>query len=304
MSEILRIINNDGEVVDTMEHGDLLRITKKASVDKLKSQTKWGEGWQFVKLFSDNVRALEGKLSAGSMMIMFALAPCISPRSNLVVNGDGDAMSNDHIQKATGSSKESVTKFMNELVNARVLFRGRTGNSYQYYANPYIYCKGNKINDTLEMMFSSYPTRLKNKALLINGTNMLTWGDDWSFTKMFTEYFKVGDDKLSSGSVAVMFAIAPYVAYGSNILCKRGRITDPLTYADIQKITGISRNSTGKYIGELLVSKILSKDDTGKLYANPYIYCKGGKVDKALITMFKDYECQKTCQATLSMTVI
>lgn len=285
-----------GEIVahisGNYEYGDQLKFTKRASIDKLRSQCDWGDNWKFVKLFSDNVRALEGKLSAGSMMIMFALAPCISPRSNLVINASGNEMNNENIQEATGLSKKVVAKYMNELVDSQVLFRGRTGHSYKYFANPYIYCKGNVINDTLEEMFKGYPTRLKSKAMLINGTAMITWGEDWSFTKLFTEYFRVADGKISSGSVAVMFAIAPYVAYGSNVLCKRGRITEHLNNTDIQKITGVSKNSIAKYIGELLDNKILARDDNGRYVANPYVYCKGGKVDKALVLMFKDYEGQ------------
>lgn len=292
-SQLAIVDLSSGEILDTVEHGDRLRVTKKASVDKLMSQTKWGEGWQFVKLFSDNVRALEGKLSAGSMMIMFALAPCIAHRSNLVINGDSKAMNNDDIQNATGLSKKVVARYMTELVRADVLFRGCTGHSYKYFANPYIYCKGNAINDTLEEMFKDYPARLKNKAMLINGTSMITWGEDWSFTKLFTEYFRVADDKLSSGSVAIMFAIAPYVAYGSNILCKRGRVTEPLTPMDIEKITGISRKSIGKYIEELMDSQMITKDSEGRFIANPYVYCKGGKIDKSLMEMFKDYNSVK-----------
>lgn len=224
-------------------------------------------------------------------MIMFALAPCILPGSSLVVNANGDAMNNDDIQEATGTSKKSVAKYMNELVESKVLFRGTTGNSYKYFANPYIYCKGNRINDTLEEMFKGYPTRLKNKATLLNGT-MFGWGEYWSFTKLFTEYFRVADNKLSSGSVAVMFAIAPYIAYGSNILCKRGRVTEPLNNIDIQKITGISKNSIAKYIDELLSTQVLAKNIDGKYVANPYVYCKGGKVDKVLAVMFKGYKVQ------------
>jgi hypothetical protein len=289
---LITMVNEDGEIIGHINKGD--RIVREASVTKLKNSTKWGEGWQFVKLFSDNVRALEGKLSAGSMMIMFALAPCVSHRSNLVVNGDGEAMSNGDIQVAAKVSKESTAKFMNELIDNKVLFRGRTGNSYQYFANPYIYCKGNVINDTLETMFKDYPARLKNKAMLVNGTTMITWGEDWSFTKLFTEFFRVADNKFSSGSVAVMFAIAPYVAYETNILCKRGRVKDPLTVDDIHKITGISKKSITKYIDELTEGKILSKDIEGRLIANPYVYCKGGKVTKELKAMFKAYKGEKS----------
>ena len=48
------------------------------------------------------------------------------------------------------------------MVDIKLLYRGETGKGYQYFVNPHIFFKGQKINDTLKAMFKDYDT-LKNE---------------------------------------------------------------------------------------------------------------------------------------------
>ena len=118
------------------------------------------KGVQFIKVFRSNFIQIAPKLSGGAVIVMSLIAPYIAYRSNLVCKGsngnDGTPLNNDDIEGITGFSKPTIIKIMNELVEHRVLARTKVGHSYQYYANPYIYCCGTRINKTLETMFKYY----------------------------------------------------------------------------------------------------------------------------------------------------
>lgn len=160
MDTSLKLVDCNGEIVGSIEQGD--RIVRKASVEFLCDTMEWGKGRPFIKVFIDYFPKVAESLSGGAVGLMSVIATYIAYRSNLLCNrSSNNPLSNKDIEDITGLSKVSVAKYMDELVDAKVLFRGKTGKSYQYYANPYVYCKGTKINKTLEAMFKNYPERFR-----------------------------------------------------------------------------------------------------------------------------------------------
>lgn len=289
------IDDETGEVIgyyDNYECGDKLRIIKEASIDKLSNSVKWRSGDRFIKIFSANLKDIEGKLSAGSLMIMFSVIPCIQRYSNLlIVNGDEDReLNRDAMIKLTGLSKNTIDEYLRELVKNRVLFQGLCGTSHQYYANPYLYCDGSEINKTLESMFKGYPSRLKKEAMIEARSNKrMYWGTGWDFTKHFTEIRPALAEGLSKKSSSLLVALFPYISYSTNLLCRRGRSEEFLTNKDIQDITGFTKKTVAKYLVELVESKALSREKDGKqwkYYINPEICIKGTRINKDVIAKF------------------
>jgi len=160
MDTSIRLVDCNGEVVDTIDGKD--RIVRAASVEFLCDTIAWGEDRPFIKVFIDFFPKVAEELSGGAVGLMSVIVPYIAYQSNLLCNRScNNPLNNKDIEDITGISKPSVIKYMNELVDAKVLFRGNTGKSYQYYANPYIYCRGKRINKTLEAMFRNYPERFR-----------------------------------------------------------------------------------------------------------------------------------------------
>lgn len=289
------IDSDTGEVIgyyDNYECGDSLRLIKEASVDKLKNSIKWRSGDRFIKIFSANLRDMQGKLSAGSMMIMFSIIPCVQRYSNLLVanNDDETEINRDAMIRLTGLSKNVIDGYLRELITNRVLAQVLCGNSYQYYANPYLYCDGNEINATLEKMFKAYPSRLKTEAIAVTKSNKrIYWGNDWDFTKHFTEMNPKLTSELSKKSSSLLVTLFPYVSYSTNLLCRRGRTEEFLTNTDIQEISGFTKKTTSKYLVELVESKALSREKDGKqwkYFINPEICIRGARINKDTIAKF------------------
>jgi len=282
-----------GEVVgyyENYEYGDSLRVIKEASIDKLKNSIKWRSGDRFIKVFSANLKDIEGKLSAGALMIMFSVIPYVQRYSNLLTDSDDTEVNRDAMIKLTGLSKNVINEYLKELISNRVLAQVLCGNSYQYYANPYLYCDGNEINATLEKMFKAYPSRLKKEAIDESMSNKrIYWGNDWDFTKHFTEIRPALLGALSSKSSSLLVALFPYVSYNTNLLCRRGRPNEFLTNTDIQSITGFTKKTTSKYLVELVDSKALSREKYGKqwkYFINPEICIRGSRIDKCIVAKF------------------
>lgn len=152
---VAKIVNDDGEIVGEINEGD--SILRKASSDYLESTIPWGKDMKFVKICIDCIPRLSELLTGSALGTMLALTPYIQYNSNIIAkNNGGRPLKNSDVERIMRYSNKTVKVIMDELVDKRVLFRGRTGTSYQYYANPYIFTKGRRINKTLEVMFKGY----------------------------------------------------------------------------------------------------------------------------------------------------
>jgi hypothetical protein len=151
-----------GQIIDRQEiylkpDEDYRIIKKKSNADD--SFIPWGKDRPFVKMFIDYMPQLGLVLSGGALAIAFRLSEYICYGSNLIARRGGNAITNADIQEMMGYSEKTVTRLMQELVDNMILYRGRTGRSYQYFANPYLFSRGTVINSTLAAMFKDYPKK-------------------------------------------------------------------------------------------------------------------------------------------------
>lgn len=153
-----------GEIKDML--GDNDKILRGKSSEYLRETTPWNAG-PFIKVFRDNyMKAANGLSTTTAVAVASMLSSYIAYRSNLLCNREERyPLNNTDIQEITGLSKKTVIKVMDELVQKKVFARANVGHSYQYYANPYIYVCGTRINKTLQAMFKNYPHRFKEEQV-------------------------------------------------------------------------------------------------------------------------------------------
>ena len=53
---------------------------------------------------------------------------------------------------------------INGLIEKDILYKGRNSRNVQYFANPWLFCKGNRINKVLKTMFKNYEIRTMDKT--------------------------------------------------------------------------------------------------------------------------------------------
>ena len=159
------IVNPDtGEIVGKLESND--RIVRGKSDEFLHNTMVWENG-SFIKVFRDNyMKAANALSSTTAVAVASMLSNYIAYRSNLLCKREERyPLNNLDIQDITGLSNKTVVKVMDELVQKKVFARANVGHSYQYYANPYIYVCGTRINKTLQAMFKNYPHRFTDEQV-------------------------------------------------------------------------------------------------------------------------------------------
>jgi hypothetical protein len=142
-----------GEIVDCIKKGDYIR--RKETTDYLNETVLINEHRQFTKLFLD-IRYIAKDLRGASLAVAIVLQSYIRYTSNIVSYSNGKPIMNEDIIEITNYSKPTITKCMDELVSNKVFARVMVGHYYQYYANPYIFCRGQRVNKTLVDMFKNY----------------------------------------------------------------------------------------------------------------------------------------------------
>lgn len=159
-----------GEIIGEINTGD--RILRKASIDFLKNQEEQekelvevNEGRRFIKIYEDVLKDLvAAKLTNAEHLVALVCLGNLSYVSGAVrYRNTGEFLTPINFEKETGLSKMTVWRAIEGLVEKDILQRGKRGNEFQLFANPYIFMKGKKINQTLFKMFKSSRWYKKHK---------------------------------------------------------------------------------------------------------------------------------------------
>jgi hypothetical protein len=65
-------------------------------------------------------------------------------------------------------SKGKLSEVIKSLRSKDVIYKGVNTEGIQYFINPWLYCRGTRIQTVLKTMFQSYKIRVKNN---------IRWGD-------------------------------------------------------------------------------------------------------------------------------
>ena len=111
-----------------------------------------------------------------------------------------------------------------------------------------------------------------------------------NFIKLYTSILNdLLEEELSGPEWQVVIVCLKHLSYESGAI-KYLNTGDFLTPGDIMRETKLGRATVFRCIDELTERKILHKGKTGKefqLYANPYLFVKGTRINKTLYDMFK-----------------
>lgn len=164
---------SDGRVIDSTT-GELMieeLVYRKANEGvktySIPQQSKFEEertiAWQtkdkFVKLYVDNLREIVSELTSAETFIVMSVVSYIDYYSNMLKGKNKQPLNTADISALSGYSDKHTISLMDSLVTKRIFARSRVGRSYQYFANPFIFTKGNRINATLFAMFKNYKSK-------------------------------------------------------------------------------------------------------------------------------------------------
>jgi hypothetical protein len=164
------IFKDTGEIKTEMYEGD--RLVRGSSVDayrrklieqkkKVSDTMEWNlEG--FMKMYTKEIQLWMNDLSSTEKVFLFSIGWCISYDDCHLQYANGIDIGSEDLVKITGLSRPVVYQTIASLIKKDILYKGRNSKNRQYFVNPWIFCKGNRISKVLKTMFKNYRIRVLN----------------------------------------------------------------------------------------------------------------------------------------------
>lgn len=156
--EKAKIVSVDtGEIIGSLEEGD--RIIKRNTTEYLKRT----EEWKFENFYKGNIDEIVEwikDLSMAEKAFLFSIVPYISYEDcRLQYRNKKDIDIKDMI-KVTGLSKNTVYSVVKSLKEKDILYQGENSSNRQWFINPWLFCRGQRLNKVLRTMFKNYKIRV------------------------------------------------------------------------------------------------------------------------------------------------
>lgn len=164
-SEEKYVVQN-GEIINEIRKGD--RILRKESIDSFKRRKIEAEEYQKWKIKSfckgniEELRKTMQDLDVYEKAFLFSILPYIGYENCCLEYSNGVELRFESLVEISGISKGKLSSVLNGLIEKDILYKGKNSNMTQYFVNPWLFCKGNRINKVLKTMFKNYKIQIKN----------------------------------------------------------------------------------------------------------------------------------------------
>jgi len=155
----LIVSTETGEVTNEIHAGDRVRITRQESLEYLSQFKEW-KLEHFYKGHIDEIKKLMKELSANEKAFLFAVALYVGYEDCCLKYSNGKDITTDDLIELTGLGRSTTFRTIASLVDKDILYRGRNSKNRQFFVNPWLFCKGNRINKVLKTMFKNYRIRV------------------------------------------------------------------------------------------------------------------------------------------------
>ena len=153
-----------GQITGEVKEGD--RLTRKQSIMALKLMQEKENATEpfgqdvFYKGYTNEIKAVLKELSTTERAFLFSIAPYINFEDCCLKYKNGVDVTTDDLIEICNLSRSTTFNTVNTLVDKDILYKGKNSKNRQYFVNPWLFCKGNRINKVLRTMFQNYRVRI------------------------------------------------------------------------------------------------------------------------------------------------
>jgi hypothetical protein len=156
-----------GEITTDIYEGDSIhrRKSKEAYArlgdkeDKPVETLIWNMS-NFMKMNIMEMRLWMDDLNQAEKAFLFSVVPCVSYDDCHLQTIEGKDVGTEDLVRITKLSRSLVYETIETLVEKDIIYKGKNSKNRQYFVNPWIFCKGNRINKVLKTMFKNYKIRV------------------------------------------------------------------------------------------------------------------------------------------------
>lgn len=146
-----------GELIGELAAGD--RVVRKASVAYLENTQVWRME-NFYKGHSGELNKWMQELSVSEKAFLFSVVPYIGYEDCCLKHSNGRPLGTEDLVRVTGMARRTVYDAIAGLVKKDIIYRGKNAKERQFFINPWLFAKGNRINKVLKTMFRNYKIRV------------------------------------------------------------------------------------------------------------------------------------------------
>lgn len=164
MSGDLKLVNDDGLVVGMYRQGD--KIVRRESIEanrKRLASTDEYMTWNLESFFKGHTGELRkqlANLSTPEKAFLFCMATYVGYEDCCLKHDNGCMLTFDDMVSISGMSRGQVSNVINSLIGKDIIFKGKNSQDRQYFINPWLFCKGQRINKVLQTMFRNYKVKI------------------------------------------------------------------------------------------------------------------------------------------------
>lgn len=155
-----KLITNDGEVITDLYEGD--KVVRGKTIEFLEQTQEW-KIEHFYKGHIDEITKLNQELNVYEKAFIYSVVPYVGYNDCLLKynnTADGNPLTFDDMVKITGISRGKLHQTLDDLIKKDIIYKGRNSVGLQYFINPWLFCKGQRINKVLKAMFQNYRIRV------------------------------------------------------------------------------------------------------------------------------------------------
>jgi len=146
-----------GDITGQLYTGD--RLVKRASVEYLNNTQEWKLD-SFFKGHAGEISKWMDDLSILEKALLFCICSYVNYEDCHLQYSNGNDIGTEELVKISGMGRRQVYETINSLIKKDILYRGKNSKNRQYFVNPWLFCKGNRINKVLKTMFKNYRIRV------------------------------------------------------------------------------------------------------------------------------------------------
>ncbi len=133
---------------------------------RIKEEGKKYQEWNIMEHFYkgniDEIRKTMQNLNVYEKAFLYSIVPYISYEDCCLKYDNGNELKFETLVDISGISKGKLSAVINSLVEKDIVYKGKNSNTTQYFVNPWLFCKGSRINKVLKTMFKNYEIQTKD----------------------------------------------------------------------------------------------------------------------------------------------
>ncbi len=134
--------------------------------ERIKEEGKKYQEWNIMEHFYkgniDEIRKTMQNLNVYEKAFLYSIVPYISYEDCCLKYDNGNELKFETLVDISGISKGKLSAVINSLVEKDIVYKGKNSNTTQYFVNPWLFCKGSRINKVLKTMFKNYEIQTKD----------------------------------------------------------------------------------------------------------------------------------------------